>query len=354
MKKRIIIISSVLVILILIGATLARNKKKIQASNKVVDRSSIAIPVSVFAASETPIQGAFTLPAIVQPVEEANVSINASGKLKSLNIELGTHVNKGQVIGSIDNSLKELNLSSSQLLLEKYQTDYQKYKDLYAGKAATEVEYNNAKYNYDNAKVQVAQIKQQIADGQVVSPLNGVIVKKNVNEGEFVNLGTVIASVVDVSKLKANVMVSEKEAYRLKTGLPVTITSDVYPGKSFKGSIRYISPKGDESHNYLVEVSFENTGAVALKAGTFVRAEFDLGSNGSALQIPKKALVEGMKNPYVYIADGNRAVVRKLTLGREIGENVEVLSGLNPGEQVVTGGQINLGDSSLIQIVNTK
>jgi len=354
MKKRIILISAVLLIAILVAFTLAKNKKAINESNKVVDRSAIPIPVSVMSASDQSVVGAFTLPAIVQAEEEADISINATGKLKTLNIDLGTKVTKGQVIGSIDNNLKELNLASTQLLLDKYKIDYQRYKELYAGKAATEMEYNNAKYNYDNTKVQLDQIKQQIADGLVIAPVSGTIVKKNVNAGEFVNTGVKIAQVVDVSKLKANVMVSEREVYRLKPGTSVNIACDIYPGKTFKGSIRYISPKGDDSHNYLVELSVENSGSDVLKAGTFARATFDLQDDAKVMQVPKTALVEGIENPYVYIVSGTQAETRKLVLGREIGDNVEVLSGLNMGEKVITEGQINISQGSLIQVVNTK
>jgi membrane fusion protein (multidrug efflux system) len=354
MKKRIILISSILLIAVLVAFTLVKNKKAINASNKVVDRSAIPIPVSVIAASDQSVNASFTLPAIVQPEEQADISINATGKLKSLNIDLGTQVTKGEVIGSIDNSVKELNLASTQLLLDKYKVDYQKYKELYAGKAATESDYNNAKYNYENTQVQLAQIKQQIADGLVVAPVSGTIVKKNFNAGEFVNTGAKIAAVVNVSKLKANVMVSEREVYRLKKGTPVNITCDIYPGQTFKGMIRYISPEGDESHNYLVELSIENSGSTILKAGTFTRSTFDLQDNANVLQIPKTALVEGIDNPYIYVINGNHADTRKLVLGHEIGDNIEVLSGLNIGEQVITEGQINISQGSLIQVVNTK
>jgi hypothetical protein len=73
---------------------------------------------------------------------------------------------------------------------------------------------------------------------------------------------------------------------------------------------------------------------------------FDLGRKASLLQIPKLALVEGTKNPYVYIVQNNIATIQKLTVGREIGENIEVISGLQAGQEVVTSGQINLTNGS--------
>lgn len=350
MKKNIIIILAAVALVALIAFRLAGNKKKINEANKVADRSDISVPVFTVPAASLDISGVFTLPARLEPVHEADITINSSGKLMRLNIDLGTVVKKGQVLGSVDNSVKQLSLQSTQLLVDKYERDYTNFRELYKGKAASENDYANAKYNYENARTQAAQIRQQIEDGNLVAPISGVITKKNVEEGEFVNLGAVIGTVVDISRLKANVMVGEKDIYRLKVGMPVSVSCEIYPGRQFGGTIRYISPKGDESHNYQVEVTVENSSKAPLKAGTFVRVKFDTKSNDKVLQVPKKALVEGLKNPYVYVAKGNRAESRRLSLGRELGEYVEVVSGLKEGEQVIVSGQINLAEGSLIEV----
>jgi RND family efflux transporter MFP subunit len=299
------------------------------------------------------IEASFSLPAVVKPVNEANITLNASGKLKALDFELGSRVNKSQIIGSLDNSLKQISLEAAQLLVDKTKLDYERFKDLYDGKAATEVDLNNSKYNYENAKSQAAQIKQQIADASLISPINGVITKKNMEIGEFANLGAAIATVVDISTLKSVVMVSENDVYKLKEGMQVNISSDIFPGKEFKGTINFISPSGDDSHNYEVEVFIDNSNKVAIKAGTFIKVHFDIKGDAKTLQIPKLALVEGTKNPFVYVSAGNKAIMKKIVLGRDLGENVEVVSGLTAGEPVITSGQINLTESSLIEVINS-
>jgi len=134
-------------------------------------------------------------------------------------------------------------------------------------------------------------------------------------------------------------------------GQPAQVTSSIFPGKLTKGIVKYIAPKGDENHNYRVEVEIPNSG---YKAGTYVNVKFSFKKPAEALQIPKIALVEGVKNPFVYVVNGNSIAVRKLELGEEVGQNVVVKSGLTPGEKVITSGQINLTASSKISIVNPK
>jgi membrane fusion protein (multidrug efflux system) len=350
--KKIIILSSIAVIFFLIGFRLVRNKQTINEQNKPVDRSAFRIPVTVADAVEEQVEGTFVLPAVLKPVSEVKIALNASGKLKALDVELGSRVARGQVIGSLDNSLKQINLEAAQLLVDKSRQDYERIRDLYEGKAATEVDLNNSKYNYENAKSQAAQIRQQITDASLITPVSGVVTAKKAEVGEFVNMGTPVVTVVDVSTLKAVVMVSERDVYRLKESMPVVITSDIFPGREFAGKVRFISPNGDDSHNYEVEVNVENDQRLALKAGTFIRVRFDIKGESKTLQIPKLALAEGMKNPYVYLARGDRPEMKQVVLGRDLGSRVEVLEGLKAGDPVITSGQINLTENSLIEVIN--
>ncbi|MDB5272968.1 MAG: efflux transporter, family, subunit [Chitinophagaceae bacterium] len=349
MKKKIIIISGLVVVVLAIVLTLANNKRKIDASKKVVDRSAVPVYVSTFNVQSLPIQGNLNIPAVLSANEEANISAATSGKIVSLNIELGSRVSKGQVIGVLDVKQKELNLKSTELTVDKMEKDYQRDKVLLQGDAATQSTVTKSQYDYESNKIQAALIRQQILDGNIVAPISGIITEKKLIAGEYVNTGAAIATVVDVSKLKAVVFVNEGDVFKLEEGDQVKITTDVFPGVAFTGQITFISPKGDDNHNYRVELAVTNNNKIKLKAGIYIMAEFNVGANRTALQIPKRALVEGMKNPYVFVAVGNKAQTRNLSLGREIGENIEVLKGLTAGDKVITDGQINLIDGSKIE-----
>lgn len=351
-KKKYIIIGTLIIIVMAIGFRLKGNKAKINESNKVIDRSGIAIPVTTMSVERISTQMQFSLPAKTEPVNSANLTINSAGKLVDLDFELGTEVSKGQRIGGVDVTQKQLNLEASQLLVNKYERDYKNFKDLFEQNAASENDYKNAQYNYENAKAQVALINQQIADASIISPISGVIVSKNMEKGEFVNAGTAVGEVVDISTLKATVMASESEVYKLHKGMAVKISSEVFPEHKFEGKLRFVSPQGDQNHNYPAEIIIQNDNNSMLKAGTFVRVEFDINDTAEILSIPKNALVEGIKNPYVYLAKDNRAKARTLVLGSESGEYIEVKEGLSEGDQVILSGQINLSDSSLIEILS--
>lgn len=351
MKRKFILPLIVAVTVLGFGFQLAANKKKIDEANTPVDRSGFAIPVTTLTAAPAAIPGSFSVPGELQPREQAQVMVNASGKLAYLSVDLGSRVHKGQVLGSLDVKQKQLDLAAAELTMNKLKKDNERYRDLFAGKATSEASFDDVRFNYENAKVKVDLIRQQIHDAQVISPVDGIVVKRNIEVGEYVNPGVMVLEVVDVSRLKAGVHVSEREAYRLKEGHPVSVTTDVMPGKTFKGTVSFVSPQGDASHNYHVEVAVENSGAQVLKSGTFVNVTFDPGQAGNALLLPKTALVEGLKNPFVYVVEAGRAAVRTLTLGREVGEQVEVINGLRNGDVVVLTGQLNLTAGHLVEVV---
>jgi len=345
MKKSLIVTLTIFAIAGLIAFTLFRNKKKIEANKVVVDRSVIPVSVSTAKAQLLPFDGKVSLPATLELSNEATIAVGIQGKIQKLTIDIGSRVAKGQIVGTLDNRLKSISLKANELTLSKLEQDYARNNDLYKGNAGTELSVVNAKYDVENTRLQIEQVKQQIEDGNIISPISGVVTARKLVAGEYVSPGTVIATVTDDIHLKTVVFVNEKDVYQLRLGQTAKVTSDVFPNKSFSGQIKFISPKGDENHNYRVELLLNTN---ILRAGTYVMVDFDLGRKATLLQIPKLALAEGTKNPFVYVVEGNSAVLRKITVGREIGENIEVISGLVAGEEVVTSGQINLANGSKI------
>ena len=351
MKNKIII--GIIAVLLIGGMVykLMANKKIIDKNAILIDRTNVPVSVTTFEASYFPISTDYSLPAVLDINKSGIITATQPGRLASFNIEIGQHVSKGQLIGKIDSKQREIGIKSSEATIKKLEDDIIRTKDLIAGDAAPATSINDLNYNLETTKIQKENMLQQIADNNIYAPISGTIVQKNANAGEFANPGTPLASIMDISILKAIVYVSENNVYDLKVGQTAQITSSIFPDKITRGIIKYIAPKGDENHNYRVEVEIPNSG---YKAGTYVQVKFSFKKPADALQIPKNALVEGIKNPYVYIVNGNTVAVRKLEPGEEIGQNVVIRSGLTAGEKVVTSGQINLSEKSKIQIVNNK
>jgi len=355
MKKRVILIVVSVVLASMIGYRLYANKKHIDQQKSEVKTPDFKIPVKVWDVKEMELSFNLVKTGNAAPFQEADIMVSAPGQVVQVKFDLGTRVSEGQVIGKTDTKLKELSLQQAELSLKKLEKDLKRIEDLYKGGGATEVNLTDITFNYENTKIQVEQLKQQIADAQIKAPVSGIVVMKNIEPGEYANPGTPLGSVVDVSKLKISVKVSENEVYSLAEGQSVKVMSPVFKGESREGKIHFISPKGDQLHNYYVEIHFPNPSGV-LKAGSIVYIDFSKESVEKALQIPRTSIVESVKNPTVYVLENGVAKLRNITVGRESGDYVEVKSGLKAGDKVVVSGQINLSDNTPVEIAveNTK
>lgn len=355
----------VALIILSIIIVLAGNKKKIDDAKKPVDRSRLPVAVSVAQASVALLGANTQYPALIQPLDEAQLYAQTSGIIATLHIQLGKQVKKGQILGRLDTRILEINLKNARISQQaaavnrdKLAEDYNRSIDLYQNKAGLEVNmltaknnYQNALNTYENSLVQIDLIRQQIANANIVAPLSGTISMHKVKQGEFVNPGTAVASIADISKVKATVFVDQQMSYKLGLGDQALVTAPLFANQTFSGTVVFISPVADANHNYQVDLLIAQTRNVALRGGTDVQVSFQAIAQKEALQVPKSAILTDTKEPYVFVSQDGKAIIKKVRTGLAQNDMVEILAGLKPGEQVITSGQINLKEGSIINIL---
>lgn len=349
--KRIIIIVITLLVLALIVFRMSVNYKKVNA-NKNVSTDLTYVTVNVSPVTKMAITDSLQLTGYMEAYSQIDISAETQGTITSMNTSLGQEKSKGGIIATIDDKLKKLAVKTAGISVSKLKKDLERYNNLYKGGTATEQQLNEAQNVYDNAIIQLEQAEKQLSDATIKSPINGVIVKKYVEPGEFVNIGSPIATIVDISKLKIKLNVSEANVYHLKLNDKAIITTDVYPGVVFEGNISFISSQGDDSHNYPVEIVISNSSIYPLKSGTFAKVMIKLPVATEALYIPRESLLGSITDAAVYVAENNKAKIRKIIVGSGNDNYIKVISGLNENEKVIINGQINLSDNKTIKILN--
>jgi membrane fusion protein, multidrug efflux system len=350
MKKTIIISIIVIIIALIVYRLVSVYSSNSTKKETVAAQTDVAVNVST--AKMMPSEKTLNLVGTLSTDKELNISAETQGKITYLNCEVGQNKQKGSVIATIDDKLKILAVESAKINLNKAKKDIERIKILFEGGTSTEQELDNAKTNYETAVNSLEQAEKQLTYTKILAPINGIITQKLSEVGAYVSSGSAIGYIVNISKLKVKINVSESSVYLLNVGDNTDITTDVYSGITFSGKISYISPTGDESHNYPVEVEIDNSSKHPLKAGTFVNIKIDIPSSGNKLFIPREALQGSVKDAQIYVAENNIAKLKKIVIGSQNNDYLEVLSGLNEGEQVITSGQVNLSDNKPIKIIN--
>jgi RND family efflux transporter MFP subunit len=350
MKTKYIVIIVALSLTVLIGYKLSANKKKINEKNSSAAVSDVRIPVKVASVEEQLLEISIKKTGNLAPFKEAKALAITGGTIRELRFKLGDQVSQGQVLAITDTRLLQLDLQKAETSAAKLHNDLDTYTELLQGKAATQEKVNDVRQNYLDAVNQVNQAKKNLSDIAIKAPTSGIISAKAVEEGVFVNAGGEVATIINLSKAKVQVNLTESEVYRVAQGQQVKITTDVYPGKVFNGTISFISPQADQTHNYPVEVMIDNAGQTVLRSGTFVYADFSKKTKQQMLVIPREALTESVKNASVYVVENNTVHLKNIQAGIDLGGNIQVVSGLAPGDVVVTSGQINLKDGSQVSV----
>lgn len=350
MKKNIIITVVVILLLVLIILKLASNKKAINAQSQAIDTAAIAISIKADTVRNQNVDLSIRKTGTVTPFRESKVFATGSANITSVNFHLGDKVGKGQVLAVLDNRTNALELQKAQATAAKAKSDVQTYEELLAGKATTAQKVKDLQQTFNDAQNQVSQLQKQIGDAYIRAPISGVITTKDVESGVFTSPGIQIATIVDLAQAKVQVNVAEDEVYQIKQGQTVNIASDVYAGQPFSGTVTFISPQADATHNYMVEITLENSGDKLLRSGTFVTAEFTAKASHKALEVPTSAITGSGADASVYIIQNSHVYQRKIKTGRSMQTTTEVASGLQQGDVVVVSGQINLKDGSLISV----
>lgn len=350
MKRKYIVTALMLAVIMLIVFQLVANKKEINLKNTPVKEAKVLIPVKVTTVVEKNLDQNIVKTGTLAPFIEAKALAASGGTIREIRFEPGSLVIKNQTLAVLDDRLLLLDLQKSEVNVSKLKRDLQTYTELLAGKATVQEKVDEIRQNYDNALNLSSQIRQQLSDAIIRSPIDGVISSKLVEQGMFVSAGTQIANIVNLSKTKVLVNLTESEVYQIKTGQIVKITTDVLPGVIFSGKVSFISPKSDAGHSYRAEIIVNNSNGNPLRAGTFVYADFLRKNTLKALVIPREALTESIQNASVYVIQNNNSILKHIKTGIESNGWIEVTAGLEVGELVVVSGQINLKNGTKIQI----
>ncbi|MBB6239933.1 RND family efflux transporter MFP subunit [Pedobacter sp. AK013] len=350
MKKKYIIIIILFALVLLVVFKLSSNKKIINEKNRPRSTQNIRIPVKTAMVFHKQIESGIVKTGNLIPYKQAKVLAGASGTLSVVNFNLGDIVAEGQLLALADTRVQQLELEKAQSIASKLRTDLNTYTELLQGQAATQEQVNNLKQDYTNALNQVAQAKKNMSNTKIKAPISGMIASKIIEQGMFINAGAEVATIVNLAKINVQVNLSEAEAYQVHKEQQVRISTDIYPGETFVGRVSFISPQADQANNFLTEIQVDNNSRMALRAGTFVYVDFQTKNTAPALVIPREAVIQSIQKPAVYVVQHGAAKLRTIQVGQEAAGFITVLSGLKAGEQVVSSGQINLKDGSLISI----
>ncbi|SIS76698.1 RND family efflux transporter, MFP subunit [Kaistella chaponensis] len=297
-----------------------------------------------------------------------NVSTRMMGYITGMKAEVGQNVNAGQLLVSINSTdiqakggQANAQISQAQANYNISKKDYDRFSNLYKNQSASQKElddmrarYEMAKAGLDAANAMKSEVNSQYRYTNITAPISGVITAKFAAQGDMASPGMPLLTIESPSTLQAQVLVSEQNITLINQGMPVKITLKS-TNQEIAGTVSEISKSSaNTGGQYMVKVNVSNS--ANLLSGMFVNVQFPFKNAGKVNQdfqesvmIPKSALVEKGQLTGVYtISSNNTAVLRWVKTGKDFGDQIEVLSGLNSKESYIVSAQGKLYNGAKI------
>ena len=288
--------------------------------------------------------------------EQVLITSKYSDLVDQILFEDGQLVKKGKVLVRLNSQEEMAKVSELEANLSESTAQLKRFQDLLTSKATSKslVDQQEAKTKAIAAQLQSARTK--LNDLSIKAPFDGVLGFREVSLGAYIDAGSVITSLDDLSLIKVDFNLPERFLPTNKLGQSIIALSSAYKNQPFVGKVRSIDPRiNPVTRTLKVRAEIENYN-LALRPGMLLNIEI-VRQVESLLQLPESAIIPIEDKHFIFIIQGRdtqeQTVVRRsIRLGRRLPGSVEVLDGVNPDELVVIEGALKLSDGTLVKVLN--
>ncbi len=344
----------------IIGLTLATSAcsdaDAINANEKAQQEETVfAIPVETQNISTGDITSTYDTTAILEAREEAFVVARASGIIEEIFVEEGDYVEKGQVLAQLDQRRYELNLTKAIADLTGIESELEKVNKVYSKKLISDDTYDKLKSQYESAKASVRLAELDLKETTITAPISGYVASRNAKVGNLTESfqRERMFHIVQQRNLQGVVYLPENELPNVTVGQGAKLTIAALGNHTMTAFVQRISPVIDSATGtFKVTLNVPNE-ENKLKAGMFTDVSLEYATHANATLLPRRALVTIDNNHSVFVVDNGKVKKVDVSTGFENNDVVEITSGLNGDEEVVTAGHHNLKDSAPVEVVNS-
>jgi len=349
MKKPVMVLASLLAIIItFLGAWQAYGQEK---SKDEAQKSKPLPMVAVQKVEVAPLSRTLEITGSATPTRQARLASPGEGPIQNCRVREGDQVKRGERLVTIGRSgAAAAQVTASAESLKEQEAELNRTKILVQSGAVPGSQLDTARAKYEGARALLAKSRELAGDYSVAAPWDGVVSKVLVKDGDFVAPRAPLVEMYDSHSLVIRLAVPEAQSTLVFKGMPVKIQLDAYPGKTFEGKISLVYPDLDtRMRTRTAEVKLDYP--VALIPGMFARLQIVLETATNAVVVPGEAVLvlpNGEKVAFI-IKDG-KAQRRVVQTGLEAGGRVQVVSGIQPGETVITAGNEKLKDGMEVKV----
>lgn len=265
-----------------------------------------------------------------------------SGAVEQVLFTEGASVNAGDKLIVLESSLYKAQLQESKARVNLSRIDYQRADSLVKKRVGSQQDKDSSL-----AQLQVDQALQAVAQTRlnkmtINAPFDGVLGLRKFSPGDYVNVGQDLVELTDMKMMKVDFNVPENQLSHVHNGQTINVLVDALPGETFSGEIYAISPSiNNRNHNIAIRAKLENRDNL-LRPGLFARIQIITHTDAHAIMVPEEAIIPKNSEFFVMTVEDDKIGMAQVTLGLRRNGAVNILSGLNVDQVIVTAGQMKL------------
>lgn len=327
-------------------------EKDADRSSFVTGKQTFILPVKALVLRPLPLNDVLVAAGSVMADEQVEIAAEASGRITSINFDEGTFVNAGDLLVTINNAdlIAQADRNNFQLKLAESREERQK--QLLDKQGISQQTYDQVLTELNALRAEARLIEAQLAKTRIKAPFAGRIGLRYLSEGSFVSPGTKIVRLARTSPVKIEFSIPERYLQYVQNGVNIRFSVDNSP-ESFNASIYAIEPVIDQqSRSITARARFNNSEGFVVP-GSFARVELPLMNNSEVLQVNAEALIPEMGTNKVFVYRNGKAQPQTVVIGIRTERMVQITSGLQQGDTVITSGLLQMRPGMDVELSQT-
>ncbi len=296
-------------------------------------------------------------------IQGVTVSADLPGTIDKIHFESGQAMQQGDVLVELDTRQEKAQLANMEAQRDLSRIQYGRSEQLVKAGVISKSEFDNAAAQQKATEAQVNDVKAAIARKTIHAPFSGMLGLRQISLGQYLAAGQAIVSLQSVNPIYVNFGVPQQDTPKMKVGRSVRVTSTDLPGIGFNGRITALdSVINEQTRNIQIQATLENPGG-KLRPGMFLQVELPLGQSRDVIPLPASAINYAPSGDSVFVVGdmkdektgktyrGARQQIVKIEGSR--GDQVAIISGLKPGDEVVSAGAFRLRNAAPVEVNNT-
>jgi membrane fusion protein, multidrug efflux system len=309
-----------------------------------------AVPVEVEPVRRHAISEYLEANGTLEAENEVELVARTAGPITALEAEEGDYVRSGQLLARIDDREARNQVAVATVNRDEAKLTFERAKTSFDSGLVSQEAYDSAQSALEGAQAQLDAASLQLDYTEIRAPFDAQVVTRHIKLAQYVTQGTALFRISDFTPLLCPVEIPEKDLPRVHVGQSGRIVVEAFPDETYAARVLRVRPTVDAATG-TVTVTLEIDGRNRLRPGMFASVYLQTETHPNALVIPRKALVLDSIGDTVFVLDGDTAVRREVRLGIREQDSVEVLEGLQEGEEVVVLGQEALSDGTPVEVL---